>query len=53
MLHVRHATTTGLVLVMGEITTKAYVDIQKSFVILFVRLDIQEENMDLMQIHVV
>ena len=29
MLHARHATTTGLVLVMGEITTSAYVDIQK------------------------
>ena len=25
----KHAITTGLVLVMGEITTKAYVDIQK------------------------
>ena len=35
------ATTTGLVLVMGEITTEAYVDIQK-----IVR-DILVENMDL------
>ena len=30
------AITTGLVLVMGEITTKAYVDIQKLLGILFV-----------------
>ena len=29
MWPVRRATTTGLVMVMGEITTKAYVDIQK------------------------
>ena len=40
------ATTTGMVLVMGEITTNAYIDIQK---IRSKRLDIQEENMDLMQ----
>ncbi len=46
------ATTTGLVLVMGEITTKAYVDIQKIVRDTIARLDIQEENMDLMQIHV-
>ena len=42
--------TTGLVMVMGEITTKAYVDIRRSFVIQFARSDIQEENMALMQI---
>ena len=35
-------TTTGLVMVMGEITTNAYVDIQK-----IVRQDIREPNMDL------
>ena len=29
MWHARHATTTGLVMVMGEITTKASIDIQK------------------------
>ena len=46
------ATTTGLVLVMGEITTNGYVDIQK-----IVRDTIREigytpvENMDLMLIH--
>ena len=28
MSHVRHATTTGLVMVMGEITSNAKVDIQ-------------------------
>ena len=33
------AITTGLVLVMGEITTKGYVDIQK-----IVRADMTEEN---------
>lgn len=44
--------TTGLVMVMGEITTKAYVDIQRLFVTQFARLDIQEENMDLTLIHV-
>ncbi len=43
------ATTTGMVLVMGEITTNAYIDIQKIVVIRSKRLDIQEENMDLMQ----
>ena len=43
-------TTTGLVMVMGEITTNAYVDIQK---IQSARLVILVENMDLMQIHVV
>ena len=44
--------TTGIVMVMGEITTNAYVDIQKSFVILFVKLVIQEESTDLMLTHV-
>ena len=44
--------TTGLVMVMGEITTQAYVISRRSFVTLFVRLDTQEENMDLMRIHV-
>ena len=38
-------TTTGVVMVMGEITTKAYVDIPK-----IVKSDIQEQNMVLMQI---
>ena len=46
-------TTTGIVMVMGEISTKAYVDIQKIVPILFVRLDIQEVNMDLTLIHAV
>ena len=44
--------TTGLVMVMGEITTQAYVDIRRSFVTQFARSDIQEENMDLTLIHV-
>ena len=42
--------TTGLVMVMGEITTKAYVDIPKIVRIPCVRSGIQEENMDLTQI---
>ena len=46
-------TTTGIVMVMGEISTKAYVDIRKLSAILFVRLDIQEVNMDLTLIHAV
>ena len=29
MWHARHAATTGMVMVMGEITTNAYVDIPK------------------------
>ena len=44
--------TTGIVMVMGEITTNAYVDIRKSFVILFAKLVIQEESTDLMLTHV-
>ena len=40
-------TTTGLVMVMGEITTNAYVDIQKSCVIPSGRSAIPEENSDL------
>ena len=47
------AITTGLVLVMGEITTKAYVDIQKLLGILFVRLVIQNLVMGLTAILVV
>ena len=39
------ATTTGLVMVMGEITTKAYVDIQKSYVRQYARLDMTVQNM--------
>lgn len=46
-------TTTGLVLVMGEITTKAYVDIQKQSVIQYEKLAIPEGNLVLMQIPVV
>ena len=42
-------TTTGVVMVMGEITTKAYVDIPK----IVRETDIQEQNMVLMQIPVV
>ena len=47
------AMTTGLVLVMGEVTTSAYVDIQKLSVIRSKRLDIQGVNMVLTQIHAV
>ena len=43
-------TTTGVVMVMGEITTKAYVDIPKIVSKRFVKSDIQEQNMVLMQI---
>ena len=39
------ATTTGLVLVMGEITTKAYVDIQKIVERRFARLAMTVQNM--------
>ncbi len=46
------ATTTGLVLVMGEITTKAYVDIQKIVRDTSVRSVTTEQNMVLMQIPV-
>ena len=44
------AITTGLVLVMGEITTSAYVDIQKIVRVQSVRSDIPGENTDLMRI---
>ncbi len=37
-------TTTGMVMVMGEITTNAYVDIQKIVRDTVAKLDIQEEN---------
>ncbi len=46
------ATTTGLVLVMGEITTKANVISRRSFVILSVRSDMTMRIMALTQIPV-
>ena len=46
------AMTTGLVLVMGEVTTNAYVDIQK-IAIPFVRSVTPEVNTVLTQIHAV
>lgn len=46
-------TTTGIVMVMGEISTKAYVDIQKIVRDTVRELDIQEVNMDLTLIHAV
>lgn len=47
------AITTGLVLVMGEITTNAYVDIQKLVRETIDEIDTTEQNTDLMRIHVV
>ena len=47
------AMTTGLVLVMGEVTTSAYVDIQKLVRDKSKRLDIQGVNMVLTHIHAV
>ena len=46
------ATTTGLVLVMGEITTNAYVDIQKIVRDTIREIGYTRGNMDLMLIHV-
>ena len=47
------AMTTGLVLVMGEVTTSAYVDIQKLVRDTIKEIDIQGVNMVLTQIHAV